>query len=118
MNQEEAAKIAWNYIQSAIPQRTVGITRSGVAETPAQVEVAITQTIEKDYGWIFLWQSRKSIESGKLRDMLIGNCPVLITKDGKMVLLPTSCPVEESLCRYELGLPLLPRRNGTSAEDQ
>jgi immunity protein 35 of polymorphic toxin system len=111
MNKEEAQKLAWNHICSAIPDRTVEISSAGVTEAPAQVEVAIVRTIEKEYGWIFLWQSKKYIESGDLRDMFLGNCPVLITKEGKLHLLPTSLPVEESLRRYELGLPLLPSGN-------
>lgn len=118
MNKEEAKQLARSHICSLIPDRTVEISSAGVTERPARVEIAISRTIEKDYGWVFLWQSKRYIESGDLRDMLIGNCPVLITKEGKLVLLPTSHPVEESLRRYELGLPLLSRGNASPGQDQ
>jgi Immunity protein 35 len=102
MDQEQAKKLAWNHISSQIPGRNK----------------VIVETIEKEYGWIFHWQSKEWAESGNMRDMLIGNCPVLITRKGELVLLPTAIPLEESLRRYESGLPLLPRPSAKTRQDQ
>jgi len=94
------------------PVKSLEIKPHGIIEHDDRIEVVILaeRTIEKSYGWVFRYQSKKYVESKEMRDMLIGNCPILVTKSGELVLLPTSVPVEESIRRYELGLPLLQKR--------
>jgi hypothetical protein len=71
-----------------------------------QVVILPEQTIQKDYGWIFSFQSQDYLE-GKSRYMLIGNGGVLIEKSGKIVPFPTAISTEKAIRRYEAGLPLL-----------
>jgi hypothetical protein len=39
-------------------------------------------TIEKSYGWIFFYQSRRFVESGDFSFFLSGNAPFLVDKNG------------------------------------
>ena len=38
-------------------------------------------TIEKDYGWIFFYQSRKYLETGQFNYQLAGNGPVVFERE-------------------------------------
>ncbi len=95
MNKQETEHIVRDYLESEW-------------KNVEQIEIMLDKTIEKDYGWIFLYQSKRFVQTGNLQDMLIGNCPVLVTRSGQRILFPTSIPVLESIKRYEAGLPLLP----------
>lgn len=60
------------------------------------------ETIEKDYGWIFFYTSRRYLETGNISDMLAGNGPVLVRKDdGSIRQFGSALPVEEYIKRYE-----------------
>jgi hypothetical protein len=48
--------------------------------------------------------------------MLVGNGPILVEKSGKIIQFSTALPIEESLRRYEAGLPLLPKSNSRLPE--
>ena len=98
MTKDEAQSIVLRYLESEWSDRV-------------EIEVMPDQTIEKEYGWIFCYQSKKYIETQALKDMLIGNCPVLVRHSGEIVLFPTSLGIEESIRRYESGEPFFPKRN-------
>ncbi len=58
--------------------------------------------IEKDYGWVFFYQSKRFVETGDMNFALVGNCPILVEKEtGRVVELPTHTSVEEGLRKYE-----------------
>lgn len=60
------------------------------------------ETIQKEYGWIFLYTSRRLIETGDLNYMVGGNAPVVVNKrTGKLTFLGTAEPLEEYVRRYE-----------------
>jgi hypothetical protein len=68
----------------------------------AQTPVAVTEVIEKSYGWVFFWNSKKYVETGSLSDFLFGNGPVIFRRsDGAMTYLTTALTVEEQLAKYE-----------------
>ena len=98
MNQQEAQRVALEYLKS----------RAGVAPE-LQLEILEQATIEKPYGWVFFYQSKKYLKTGSISDALFGNGPVLVLGSGKIVQLPTAIPTDEALKRYEAGLPVLPR---------
>jgi hypothetical protein len=59
-------------------------------------------TLEKPYGWVFFYNSRKYLESGDFRYRLAGNSPILVKRsDGALCELGTAQSVEESLRDYE-----------------
>lgn len=43
------------------------------------------RTIEKDYGWIFFYQSRKYLETGEFSYTLAGNGPVVFERESGAV---------------------------------
>ena len=97
MKREDAERIVQEYLDSHWRHIT-------------EVEIMHDRTIEREYGWIFLYQSKKYLETNNLRDMLIGNAPILVKHLGETVLFPTSLRVEESIRRYEAGEALSPQR--------
>jgi len=69
----------------------------------AQQPVSILKVTEKDYGWIFFWNSRHYVETQSVSDYLFGNAPALVSKaDGTITLLNTGQPVAEQLESWEL----------------
>jgi len=61
-------------------------------------------TIEKDYGWYFVSNSRKYMNSGDFRDQILGNGPVLVTKKaGGVVQFGTAFTIEQYISMYESG---------------
>ena|SRR5438309_510488 len=99
MNEQEAEQIAHEYIQSILE------------DVSMPIEILEDQTIEKPYGWIFFYQSKRYLDTKAITDMLVGNGPILVEKSGKAILLPSAIPPDEALRRYEAGFPLLPRSN-------
>ena len=62
------------------------------------------ETLTKEYGWIFFYQHRKWLETGKVRDALIGNGPILIDKQtGKIVQFGSAGTVDYWCQLYEQG---------------
>ena len=99
MNQQEAQQIAREYIQSILE------------DVSMPIEILADQSVEKPYGWIFFYQSKRYLDTGAIADMLVRNGPILVNKSGKVIHLPSAIPVDESIRRYEAGLPILPRPN-------
>jgi Immunity protein 35 len=59
------------------------------------------KTIEKEYGWIFFYDSMKSLE-GDERYLIAGNAPLIVEKnDGSVHELPSIPPLEDWIIRYE-----------------
>jgi hypothetical protein len=59
-------------------------------------------TIEKPFGWVFFYNSKKFIETGIFRYRLAGNGPVMVNKTTRMVeFCGTNKPVQELIKDYE-----------------
>jgi hypothetical protein len=60
------------------------------------------RTIEKPYGWVFFYQSRRFVETGDVLHALGGNGPLVIERDsGRITVLGTARGVEEELRVFE-----------------
>src|SRR5262245_27088875 len=69
------------------------------------------RTIEKEYGWVFFYDSEDHLRNGDKRPPLVGAAPVLVTKaDGSVQPLGTAFPIEIILAEYEAMRSLPPRR--------
>lgn len=46
------------------------------------IEVAIvdTETTERDFGWVFRYESKKTIETGDVREAISGNGPIIVDR--------------------------------------
>lgn len=61
-----------------------------------------TSTIEKSYGWVFFYNSKKFVESGISRYRLAGNGPVIVNKEtGAVEFYGSNKPVEQIIEEYE-----------------
>jgi hypothetical protein len=64
----------------------------------------LEHTIEKDYGWVFFYDTGQSFQTMDFRYSLAGNASFLVRKaDGKVILLGTGRPTEWYLKQYEKG---------------
>jgi hypothetical protein len=56
------------------------------------------RTIERDFGWVFFWDSKRHQETRDISDAPAGNAPVVVTrKDGRVHLTGTARPLEHYL---------------------
>ena len=61
-------------------------------------------TLEKPYGWIYFYQHRRFLETGKVRDGLIGNGPLLVDKNtGKLIVFGSFGTIDYWCSLYEAG---------------
>jgi len=59
-------------------------------------------TIEKDYGWIFFYQSERYLQTSELRYSLSGNTPIVVERaDGAVQVLPIHPIAEIAIAEYE-----------------
>jgi len=59
-------------------------------------------TIEKEYGWVFFYDSLKYLETGDCSYLIAGNSPIIVEKqDGSLHTLGTALSPEESIKEYE-----------------
>jgi hypothetical protein len=69
---------------------------------PTDYAVLEIETIEKEWGWVFFYQSKKYIETGELQYMLLGNAPYIVNrKTGELVSTGTAYPIEQYIKEYE-----------------
>ena len=61
-------------------------------------------TIERDFGWIFFYDSKNHVETGDLRYAIAGNSPILVErKTGFIYETGTAKPVDHYIHLYENG---------------
>ncbi len=59
-------------------------------------------TIERDFGWVFHYNSRAYLETRELRHHLAGNSPFIVDRrDGSIHVTGTAKPVEFYISEYE-----------------
>ena len=59
-------------------------------------------TIEKSWGWVFFYNSRKFIEIDDFSSQLAGNCPLIIERSsGQLLETGTARPIDFYLLNYE-----------------
>jgi hypothetical protein len=59
-------------------------------------------TIEKDWGWVFFYESRRFLETGNHSSRLAGNAPIIVNaRTGAAAHTGTAYPVEHYITEYE-----------------
>ena len=67
-----------------------------------ELAIAPEGTIEKEYGWVFFYNTKKYLETEVISYALAGNGPVIFEKsDGQITAFGTNRPVEELIRDYE-----------------
>src|SRR5690242_7987951 len=55
-------------------------------------------TVERDIGWVFYYNSKGFRESGDFRKMLMGNAPIFVSKmTGESFFIQDTVPVDDAL---------------------
>lgn len=58
-------------------------------------------TLEFDVGWVFFYQSSRFLETGDVRDSLVGNAPLFVSRqDGQAAFISYQRPIFESVNAY------------------
>jgi hypothetical protein len=65
--------------------------------------VVESRTIEKQYGWVFVFNSKKFVETGNILYALGGNGPIIVEKDsGTLHQLGTASSLQDSVKEFEV----------------
>jgi len=66
-------------------------------------------TIERAFGWVFFYNTKRFLETGKSRYRLLGNGPVIVNKHtANIEFFGSGKPVEEVISDYERNLAVRP----------
>lgn len=85
-------KVAQNKAQSYIP----------TYDQPENDKLIITDdTILKEWGWIFFYNTEKYIETNDPKYTIAGNVPLFVTKNGEIFETGTAEPLEGYIERFE-----------------
>jgi len=69
---------------------------------PVECVILENKTIEKDWGWVFFYQSKAFIKSNDFMDMLAGNAPYIVNRTtGELYITGTAYPIEHYIKEYE-----------------
>jgi len=59
-------------------------------------------TVEKPFGWVFFYNSKRYVETGEFRYRLAGNGPIIVNKhNGSVKFFGTNKPPQELVEEYE-----------------
>ena len=65
-------------------------------------EILDEETIERDWGWVFFYDSAEHQEVGGYQDALAGNAPYIVNrKTGELIATGTALPIEDYISDYE-----------------
>lgn len=93
ITKEEARRIAETYLRSL---------RSKPCPEGEERVVDDEWTIERDYGWLFVYNTAEYVRTRSRRHRLIGNGPLLVRRDdGSVVEFSSAYDGEEALAEYE-----------------
>ena len=60
------------------------------------------ETIEKEWGWVFFYQSKKYIETDDIGEILTGNAPYIVNKkSGQLHVTGTTEDIEHYINEFE-----------------
>src|SRR5690349_5048479 len=99
INREQAIKIAETYLQKmndAGPDEYWDWSNMTYEhkDTSSRAVLLLDHIIEKDYGWIFFYNSQKFLETNDIMDAFLGNAPFLVEKaGGAIVIFGTAYPL-------------------------
>jgi hypothetical protein len=82
------------------------VTKDGaraIVEKKIRSDMAIVdnQTEEHDFGWVFFYTTKRYLETKNINDIVPGNGPIIVNRDGSVVTLPTSQNPKILIADYE-----------------
>jgi len=83
-------------------QKALSYLRSREAVAGFELVLLDDWTLERAFGWVFFYDSKRHVETGDFRDAIVGNAPIVITKiDGQVHETGTAFPIEHYLSKFE-----------------
>jgi hypothetical protein len=68
------------------------------------IQLLISDVLEKDFGWVFLFDSKVYVETGNNSSRLAGNSPLIFDKlDGKIYITGASDTLDSYIEQYRRG---------------
>jgi hypothetical protein len=68
----------------------------------SRLEIINNSTIEKNWGWVFFYQSSDYLKTANISSQLIGNSPYIVNKEsGQLLETGTSQAIEHYINDYE-----------------
>jgi len=81
------------------------IAEGEIPESPYECVILEDETIAKEWGWVFFYQTKAFVESGDFRDMLGGNAPIIVNRvTGDVTITGTAHDIEYYINEYEQSL--------------
>ena len=91
MNYKEAKELVEKEIEKSI-----------TPSDPIEPVVIDSETIEKEWGWVFFYQDKQYLDTGDTSFALVGNAPYLVNRlSGEITITGTANPIEEYIREYE-----------------
>lgn len=91
--------------QQAISKQTAfEIARKTVAELKSNEPLKLLEdkTVEKDFGWVFFYNTKRFLETHDRKYMMPGNAPFVVEReDGSVHFLFSSVPPNQAIEKYE-----------------
>jgi len=84
--------------------RTLAIAYIKSKETEAGCDLVLldSKTSERDFGWVFFYDSKQHVETGEFRYALAGNAPIVVTRaEGELHETGTALPLDHYLKQFE-----------------
>ena len=90
LDQKQARKIAQEYLDDRI------------CTQDEKFDIVDEATIERDFGWVFFYETREYVESGDEMARAVGNAPLLVDRrSGELHVTGTGRDVEHYIKMYE-----------------
>ena len=71
-------------------------------DDPIDLVIVDESTIEKEWGWIFFYNSERYLTTGEISHALAGNAPYIVNRHtGEMRSTGTAYPIEHYIAEYE-----------------
>ncbi|WP_157692687.1 YrhB domain-containing protein [Burkholderia sp. ABCPW 11] len=78
------------------------LDQMGSTESTGGYAVVEGKTIEKQYGWVFVFNSRKYLETGNIIFSLGGNGPIVVEREsGQLHQLGSASSLQDSVKQFE-----------------
>ena len=69
------------------------------------LHLVVTETIEYEFGWVFVYNAREYVETNNIQHALVGNEPLIVDKDdGQVYITGTALPLEQYIEQYRKGI--------------
>jgi hypothetical protein len=85
-------------------ERALEIARKEISESSNQHDFVLQEdrTVERRFGWVFFYTTRKYLETRDPQYLVPGNAPLAVLRqDGSIAHLATSVPPERAIEVYE-----------------